>query len=64
MDTSTDFHFILLEGSKGIQWSAILMMAPIAFVTMTEHMGHITVLNRLTKRDFFQNHRFTSHATW
>lgn len=22
---------------------------------MTEHMGHITVLNRLTKRDFFQN---------
>lgn len=50
-----DFHFILLEGSKGIQWSAILMMAPIAFVTMTEHMGHITVLNRLTKRDFFQN---------
>ena len=30
-------------------------MAPIAFVTMTEHMGHIMVLNKLTKRNFFKN---------
>lgn len=30
-------------------------MAPIAFVTMTEHMGHIMVLNSLTKRNFFKN---------
>ncbi|TGY16069.1 uracil permease [Lactobacillus intestinalis] len=35
--------------------AAILTMAPIAFVTMTEHMGHIMVLNSLTKRDFFKN---------
>ncbi len=35
--------------------AAILAMAPIAFVTMTEHMGHIMVLNSLTKRDFFKN---------
>lgn len=28
--------------------SAILTMAPIAFVTMTEHFGHIMVLNSLT----------------
>lgn len=34
---------------------AILTMAPIAFVTMTEHMGHIMVLNSLTKRNFFKN---------
>ena len=38
------FHF---------EWSAIITIAPIAFVTMTEHMGHIMVLNNLTKRDFF-----------
>ena len=37
--------------------AAILTMAPIAFVTMTEHMGHIMVLNSLTKRDFFKQHR-------
>ncbi|MBP2057518.1 uracil permease [Lactobacillus colini] len=35
--------------------AAILTMAPIAFVTMSEHMGHIMVLNSLTKRDFFKN---------
>ncbi|AEG40764.1 solute carrier family 23 protein [Lactobacillus kefiranofaciens] len=35
--------------------AAILAMAPITFVTMTEHMGHIMVLNSLTKRNFFKN---------
>lgn len=34
---------------------AILAMAPLALVTMTEHMGHIMVLNKLTNRDFFQD---------
>ncbi|CUS26618.1 pyrimidine utilization transporter G [Paucilactobacillus oligofermentans DSM 15707 = LMG 22743] len=36
-------------------WGAILSMAPIAFVTMTEHLGHIMVLNQLTGRNFFKN---------
>ena len=35
--------------------SAILTVAPIAFVTMTEHFGHVMVLNSLTGRDFFQD---------
>ncbi len=34
---------------------AIIGMEPIAFVTMTEHMGHVMVLNKLTKRNFFKN---------
>ncbi|UQS84258.1 solute carrier family 23 protein [Bombilactobacillus thymidiniphilus] len=34
---------------------AILSLAPIAFVTMTEHMGHIMVLDGLTHRNFFKN---------
>lgn len=34
---------------------AITTMAPIAFVTMTEHIGHITVLNKLTKRNYFED---------
>ncbi|GBG96378.1 uracil-xanthine permease family protein [Lactococcus termiticola] len=33
--------------------SAIITMAPIAFVTMTEHFGHIMVLNSLTGKDYF-----------
>ena len=35
--------------------NAITTMAPIAFVTMTEHIGHLMVLNKLTKRNFFEN---------
>ncbi|XHB96265.1 uracil-xanthine permease family protein [Lactococcus garvieae] len=34
--------------------SAILTMAPIAFVTMTEHFGHIMVLNSLTGKDYYK----------
>ncbi|KRN97860.1 xanthine uracil permease [Levilactobacillus paucivorans] len=36
-------------------WGAVLSLAPIAFVSMTEHIGHITVLNELTHRDFFKD---------
>ena len=43
-----DYHFKLYL-------SAILTMAPIAFVTMTEHFGHVMVLNSLTGRDFFKD---------
>ncbi|MGY3750338.1 solute carrier family 23 protein [Vagococcus acidifermentans] len=35
--------------------NAITTMAPIAFVTMTEHIGHLMVLNKLTKRNFFED---------
>ncbi|MTV81857.1 uracil-xanthine permease family protein [Secundilactobacillus folii] len=46
---------------------AILSMAPIAFVTMTEHMGHIMVLNKLTHRNFFKdpglNHTLAGDGT-
>ncbi|MDA3724289.1 uracil-xanthine permease family protein [Limosilactobacillus fermentum] len=46
---------------------AILSMAPIAFVTMTEHMGHIMVLNELTDRNYFKdpglNHTLAGDGT-
>lgn len=42
-------------------------MAPIAFVTMTEHMGHIMVLNELTDRNYFKdpglNHTLAGDGT-
>ena len=34
---------------------AITVMAPIAFVTMTEHIGHLMVLNKITKRNFYED---------
>ncbi|MFD1485618.1 uracil-xanthine permease family protein [Lacticaseibacillus baoqingensis] len=46
---------------------AILSMAPIAFVTMTEHMGHIMVLDEMTHRNFFKdpglNHTLAGDGT-
>ncbi|KRN29476.1 uracil permease [Lactobacillus selangorensis] len=50
-----NFQFPFITYQPKIYWDAILSMAPIAFVTMTEHMGHIMVLNSLTKRDFFKD---------
>lgn len=50
-----DFHIFLSDGHFKIYPSAILTMAPIAFVTMTEHFGHVMVLNSLTERDFFKD---------
>ncbi|MHC9532647.1 uracil permease [Dellaglioa sp. BT-FLS60] len=49
------FNVAFVNYQPKIYWSAIIGMAPIAFVTMTEHMGHIMVLNKLTKRNFFKD---------
>ncbi|WP_129044515.1 uracil-xanthine permease family protein [Companilactobacillus metriopterae] len=38
-----------------IYWGAILSFAPLAFVTMAEHLGHIMVLDELTHRNFFKD---------
>lgn len=48
-------HIPLLSYGFKFYPSAILTMAPIAFVTMTEHFGHVMVLNSLTKRDYFKD---------
>lgn len=50
-----NFHILLADGHFRLYPSAILTMAPIAFVTMTEHFGHVMVLNSLTGRDFFKD---------
>ncbi|KRL92097.1 uracil-xanthine permease family protein [Limosilactobacillus ingluviei] len=48
-------------------WGAILSMAPIAFVTMTEHLGHIMVLDELTGCNYFKdpglNHTLAGDGT-
>ena len=50
-----DFEILFLDYSFKFYPSAVLTMAPIAFVTMTEHFGHVMVLNSLTGRDFFKD---------
>ena len=49
------FQIPFVNYKPKLYWGAILSMAPIAFVTMTEHMGHIMVLNQLTERNFFKD---------
>lgn len=62
-----NFQIPFLTYHPQFYWGAILSMAPIAFVTMTEHMGHIMVLDKLTGRNFFKdpglNHTLAGDGT-
>jgi uracil permease len=44
-----DFTFL---GTYKLDWSAALMFAPIAFVTIAEHIGDHTVLGEICEKDF------------
>lgn len=46
------FKFIFTNFS--FHWNAIILMAPIAFVTMSEHIGHILIFNEITGKNFFK----------
>lgn len=65
--SAPDFQVMFLTYKPHLYWGAILSMAPIAFVTMTEHMGHIMVLDKLTNRNFFKdpglNHTLAGDGT-
>ncbi|MBO0447450.1 uracil permease [Enterococcus ureilyticus] len=50
-----NFEIPFVQYQPKLHLNAITTMAPIAFVTMTEHIGHLMVLNKLTKRNYFQN---------
>lgn len=50
-----NFEVPFIQYEPKLYLGAITTMAPIAFVTMTEHFGHLMVLNKLTKRNFFEN---------
>lgn len=50
-----NFDIIFLNYQPKMYWGAILGMIPIAFVTMTEHLGHLMVLNDMTNRNFFKD---------
>ena len=47
-----NFEVPFVQYQPKLYLNAITTMAPIAFVTMTEHIGHLMVLNKLTKRNF------------
>ena len=39
----------------GNAWKAMILMAPVSFVTLAEHIGHVYVTNNVTGRDFTKN---------
>ncbi len=41
-------------GLGNIEWAAIALIAPIAFVTMIEHVGDILANGRVVQKDFFK----------
>ena len=47
-----DFVFL---GTYSLDWRAVLLFAPIAFVTIAEHIGDHKVLGSITNRDFIQD---------
>ncbi|EUJ37349.1 uracil-xanthine permease family protein [Brochothrix campestris] len=50
-----NFSFPFITDTPIFNPTVILLMAPLAFVTMAEHMGHQFVLNKITNRNFFED---------
>lgn len=50
-------NFETFIGSDGFKFypSAVLTMAPLALVTLSEHLGHLMILSKITGHDFFEN---------
>lgn len=46
---------VTLFGTYALDFGAILMFAPIAFVTIAEHIGDHTVLGSITEKNFLQD---------
>jgi uracil permease len=49
-----DFTIPFLTYTPGISWTIILLMVPVAVVTISEHIGHQIVLGNVINRDLFQ----------
>nr|WP_309544570.1 solute carrier family 23 protein [Xianfuyuplasma coldseepsis] len=56
-DTFANYRFFQapnfsIVGTYAVNWSSVLMFAPIAFVTIAEHIGDHTVLGEICEKDF------------
>ncbi len=50
-----DFTFFFLGLPEGVSmWEMILLIAPVALVTLAEHIGHIIVLSRVVGREYLE----------
>jgi uracil permease len=49
------FDIPFLDYKPIMHWGAVIVMAPLALVTISEHLGHLMVLDDLTGRDYMKN---------
>jgi len=50
--SSPDFTWFVSSLRGGVRWDVILLVAPVALVTMCEHVGDQVVVSRVTGRNF------------
>lgn len=50
-----DIYIPFHDYTPSIQWGLILIMLPIVFVTVSEHIGHQVVINKVVGRNFFKD---------
>ncbi|MCM3539347.1 uracil permease [Priestia endophytica] len=49
-----DFAIPFLSYTPSFSWHVALIMIPIAIVTLSEHIGHLFVLNKVVEKDFIK----------
>ncbi|WP_414053975.1 uracil permease [Macrococcus equi] len=50
-----DVHVPFVSYTPSFDWMLILIMLPIVFVTVSEHIGHQVVINKIVGRNFFKD---------
>lgn len=50
-----DVHVPFVSYTPSIDWMLVLIMLPIVFVTVSEHIGHQVVINKIVGRNFFKD---------
>ena len=54
-----DFVVPFVDYTPAVTLSILTVMVPVAFVTMSEHIGHQVVLSKVVGQDFIKNQVFT-----
>jgi uracil permease len=50
-----NFYIPFVSYTPEWSWSIVMLMVPVAIVTLSEHIGHLLVLNKIVERDYVEN---------
>ena len=57
------FHSTICNIHTEFSWKIVLLMVPVALVTISEHIGHQIVLGNVIKRDLIENQVYTVQSS-